>query len=264
MRFVKVILASALAALTLPLAAQQNLPLTPPVSTERSPADPARSTVPVTAPEDRAGGGVPLEAGDLNAFLDGMIPYAISAGDIAGGVVVVVKDGQILTQRGYGFADVKARKPVDPQRTLFRPGSVSKLFTWTAVMQQVEQGKLDLDADVNRYLDFKIPAYQGKPITLRQIMKHTAGFEEQAKGIISLKPENTQPYEAILKQWVPERVFAPGSTPAYSIMPHRWLPTSSSESPASRSTIISTGTSSSRWAWSIPASASRCRRAFAR
>jgi CubicO group peptidase (beta-lactamase class C family) len=216
MRLVKVILASALAALTLPLAAQQNLPLTPPVSTDRSPADPARPTVPVTTPDTRPAGGVPLEANDLNAFLDGLVPQAIAGGDIAGGVVVVVKDGQILTQRGYGFADVKARKPVDPQRTLFRPGSVSKLFTWTAVMQQVERGKLDLDADVNRYLDFKIPDRDGKPITLRNIMKHTAGFEEQAKGIIAFKPENVDSFEALLKQWVPERVFAPGTTPAYS------------------------------------------------
>ena len=69
-------------------------------------------------------------------------------------------------------------------RTLFRPGSVSKLVTWTAVMQQVEQGKIDLDADVNSYLDFKIPAYEGQPVTMRQIMTHTAGFEEQLKDLI--------------------------------------------------------------------------------
>ncbi len=79
-------------------------------------------------------------------------PYALQRGDIAGAVVVVVKDGNILLQKGYGFAAVAARKPVDPERTLFRAGSVSKLFTWTAVMQQVERGKLDLDADVNTYL----------------------------------------------------------------------------------------------------------------
>ena len=96
----------------------------------------------------------------LNAWLDGFMPYALGRGDIPGAVVVVVKDGQILAQRGYGFADVAKRKQVDPAATLFRPGSVSKLFTWTAVMQQVEQGKLNLDADVNKYLDFKIPAYE--------------------------------------------------------------------------------------------------------
>ena len=83
--------------------------------------------------------------------------------------MVVVKDGKVLTQRGYGYADMKTLKPVDPDTTLFRPGSVSKLFTWTAVMQQVQAGKLDLDRDVNDYLDFKIPPAWGKPITLRNL-----------------------------------------------------------------------------------------------
>jgi CubicO group peptidase (beta-lactamase class C family) len=158
---------------------------------------------------------VTLTAADANGWLDGYLPYALKTGDIAGAVVAIVKDGQVLTARGYGYADVAAKKPVDPTLTLFRPGSVSKLFTWTAVMQLVEQGKIDLDADVNQYLDFKIPPRQGKPITMRNLMQHTAGFEEQAKGIIT---ENTQApgFETLLKAWVPQRVFAPGTTPAYS------------------------------------------------
>ncbi|MBV8147448.1 MAG: beta-lactamase family protein [Gammaproteobacteria bacterium] len=158
---------------------------------------------------------VPLTAADAAAWLDGYLPYALHTGDIAGAVAVIVKDGEVLTERGYGYADVAARKPIDPKLTLFRPGSVSKLFTWTAVMQLVEQGKIDLDADINQYLDFKIPPRDGKPITMRNLMQHTAGFEEQAKGIIT---ENTKApsFETLLKAWVPERVFAPGTTPAYS------------------------------------------------
>src|SRR5947208_15260438 len=115
---------------------------------------------------------------DVEAWLDGFTPYALQRADVAGAVVVVVKDGQVLLAKGYGYADVAARKPVDPERTLFRAGSVSKLFTWTAVMQLVEQGKLDLDADINGYLDFKIPPRNGKPITLRNLMTHTPGFDE--------------------------------------------------------------------------------------
>src|SRR3981189_990081 len=141
-------------------------------------------------------------------------PSALHGGDIAGAVVVVVKDGKVLTERGYGYGDIEKRTPVDPKRTLFRPGSVSKLFTWTAVMQLVEQGKLDLDADVNQYIDFKIPPRDGQPVTMRNIMQHTAGFEEQTKGILSDDP-NAPGFEALLKQWVPHRVFAAGSTPAY-------------------------------------------------
>src|SRR5499427_47365 len=158
---------------------------------------------------------VPLTAEDANAWLDGYMPYALKTGDIAGAVVAVVKDGQILTARGFGYADVATRKPVDPKLTLFRPGSVSKLFTWTAVMQLVEQGKIDLDADVNQYLDFTIPAREGKPVTMRELMQHTAGFEEQAKGVITENPK-APGFETLLKAWVPVRVFAPGTTPAYS------------------------------------------------
>ncbi|MGB6307514.1 MAG: serine hydrolase domain-containing protein, partial [Steroidobacteraceae bacterium] len=150
-----------------------------------------------------------------NAWLDGYLPYALHTGDIAGAVVAVVKDGAILTERGFGYSDVAKRSPVDPKLTLFRPGSVSKLFTWTAVMQLVEQGKIDLDADVNQYLDFHIPARDGQPITMRNLMQHTAGFEEQVKGLISADPQAPR-FEALLKEWVPNRVYAPGSTPAYS------------------------------------------------
>ena len=159
--------------------------------------------------------GAPLTAEDLDTWLDGYLPYALRVDDIAGAVVVVVKDGAVVTERGYGFANVARRTPVDPKLTLFRPGSVSKLFTWTAVMQQVEQGRIDLDADINQYLDFKVTGKDGKPITMRNLMQHTAGFEEQAKGVISTS-DNLPGYVALLKQHVPARVFEVGSTPAYS------------------------------------------------
>lgn len=162
------------------------------------------------------GRGAELTKNDLDAWLDGYMPYAIGDGDIAGAVVVVVKDGEILTQRGFGYADVESRKPVDPEKTLFRPGSVSKLITWTAVMQQVEQGKIDLDADINQYLDFEIPDYEGQPVTMRQLMTHTAGFEEQVKDLIGSDRDAIPPYDELLKRWIPQRIFAPGTTPAYS------------------------------------------------
>lgn len=170
----------------------------------------------VIAPEAlvQPGGPHELTAQDFNNWVDGFMPYALKRADIAGAVVTLVKDGQIISARGYGYADVAKRTPVDPARTLFRPGSVSKLVTWTAVMQQVEAGKLDLDADVNQYLDFKIPPRNGKPITLRQIMTHTAGFEETLKGLISDKP--VPDLGTYLKRWTPHRIFDAGTTPAYS------------------------------------------------
>ena len=160
--------------------------------------------------------GDALTKGDLDTWLDGYMPYALRSGDIPGAVVVIVKDGSILTARGFGYADVARRTPVDPQKTLFRPGSISKLLTWTAVMQQVERGKLDLDRDVNAYLDFKIPPFKGKPITLRQIMTHTAGFEETAKGIVFHDQAYALPLRTYLIKRMPKRIFLPGTTPAYS------------------------------------------------
>lgn len=157
-----------------------------------------------------------LTAEDVHAFLDGFVPMQLEREDIAGAVVLVVKDGTILFAKGYGYSDVEKKTPVTVDATLFRPGSVSKLFTWTAVMQLVEQGKLDLDRDINEYLDFKIPAKFGKPITLRNIMTHTPGFEEQIKDLITEDAAPSATLKQHLVMHIPERIFPPGATPAYS------------------------------------------------
>jgi CubicO group peptidase (beta-lactamase class C family) len=157
-----------------------------------------------------------LTKADVDAWLDGFMPSALNQGDIAGAVVVVVKNGGVLTQRGYGYSDLAARTPMDPQRTLMRVGSVSKLFTWTALMQLVERGKVALDEDVNTYLDFQIPAPEGKPITVRNLMTHTPGFEEQLKNAVAYDPAAARAFDALLKAWTPRRIFAPGTMPAYS------------------------------------------------
>lgn len=176
----------------------------------------AQSVAPTPPPPAQSSTATQLTQQDVASWADGFMPYALKRGDIAGAVVVVVKDGAVLFQKGYGYSDIAARRPVDPERTLFRMGSTSKLFTWTAVMQLVEQGKLDLDADINGYLDFKIPARAGQPITLRNIMTHTTGFEETLKGLIETDPSRLLTLEAIMKRWTPERIFPAGSTPAYS------------------------------------------------
>ena len=157
----------------------------------------------------------PLTASDVETWLDGLMPTAIKVTGTPGVTVSVVKDGQVLFEKGYGYADLATLKPVDAKTTLFRPGSVSKLFTWTAVMQQVEAGKIDLDADVNKYLDFKIPDYQGKPITMRNIMTHRTGFEEVVKDLITFKgPGPTD--EQTVKSYIPPRIYPPGTVAGYS------------------------------------------------
>ncbi|PYX68218.1 MAG: hypothetical protein DMG78_25805 [Acidobacteria bacterium] len=157
-----------------------------------------------------------LTPSDLEAFLDGVVPLQIAREDIAGAVITVVKDGKPFFAKGYGYSNVEKRIPVSPDTTLFRPGSISKLFNWTGIMQQVELGKLDLDRDVNDYLDFKIPSTFPKPITLRDIMTHTPGFEETVQELFVPAAANLTPLDQYVQAHLPVRIYPPFTTPAYS------------------------------------------------
>jgi CubicO group peptidase (beta-lactamase class C family) len=170
----------------------------------------------IPKPDPTKAAPVTLTAEDAAAFLDGMLPSSMAIGDIAGATVAIVKDDALLLTRGYGFADVEKRIPVSAEQTLFRPASISKLFTWTAVMQQVEAGKLDLDHDINEYLDFKIEGYGGQPIKLRHLMTHTAGFEESLLDLLVEDVSKVKPLGQALKDSIPARIYPPGTVPAYS------------------------------------------------
>ena len=165
-------------------------------------------------PREPPSGEHQLTAEDVNAWLDGKLPDALKNGDIPGAVVTVVKDGQVVTTRGYGWADTGASggQPVavDPQTSLFRVASISKIPTSIAAMQLVEQGKVDLDADISAYLDFEIERRFDEPLTLRHLLTHSAGFDE--KGSLT----KTTDLEAYVKNDPPAQVFAPGTTPGYS------------------------------------------------
>src|SRR5579862_8207747 len=158
----------------------------------------------------------PMTASDLEAWLDGLMPTALHVTGTPGVTVSIVKDGAVLFEKGYGYADMAKLKPVDARTTLFRPGSVSKLFTWTAVMQLVDAGKIDLDTDINHYLDFTIPAAFGKPITMRNLMTHTAGFDETYRSLLIGDPKGLEPLRQVLTEDMPARSYVPGEVPAYS------------------------------------------------
>ena len=165
-------------------------------------------------PREPPSGEHQLTAEDVNAWLDGKLPDALKNGDIPGAVVTVVKDGQVVTTRGYGWADTGASggQPVavDPQTSLFRVASISKIPTSIAAMQLVEQGKVDLDTDISAYLDFEIERRFDEPLTLRHLLTHSAGFDEHG----SLTPGTD--LEAYVKNDPPAQVFVPGTTPGYS------------------------------------------------
>ncbi|HEX4387967.1 MAG TPA: serine hydrolase [Steroidobacteraceae bacterium] len=207
-------LIAAMAAMT--LAAPSTGTVAPPTNPPAAATSPSTSRESPAASVAPARASHPLEKDDLRAWLDGLLPYALKSGDIAGALIAVVKDGNVVLEQGYGYADVAEKTPMQAQQTMVRPGSTSKLFTWTAVMQLVQQGKIDLNRDVNAYLDFKITSANGQPITMLDLMNHRAGFEEGLKDILAIDPHRLQSTEAYLKQHPRPMLFAPGEVPAYS------------------------------------------------
>jgi CubicO group peptidase (beta-lactamase class C family) len=191
----------------LPLLVQAQVPVVP----LSPPAQSSRADGKTAVPVQHA-----LEASDLESFFDGIVPLQLERSDIAGASVLVMQNGQVLLRKGYGYADLKNKKPVDPAATIFRLASISKLFTWVSVMQLVEQGKLDLDADVNGYLDFQIRPAFSQPVTLRNLMTHTGGFEEEVRDIIVTDPKQAVTLRDFLIRNQPQRIFPPGTIPAYS------------------------------------------------
>jgi CubicO group peptidase (beta-lactamase class C family) len=159
-------------------------------------------------------------ADDLQAVAaatDAAIAAAMAEHGIPGGVFVLVADGGIVHAQGYGHTDLEGHTPVDAQRTRFDIGSVSKLLTATAVMQQVEQGALDLHADVNDHLaELEIPDTFPEPVTVAHLLTHTAGFGEfYLLGSAAPGPGEADPLAESLSRFLPPRVRPPGVAHQY-------------------------------------------------
>jgi CubicO group peptidase (beta-lactamase class C family) len=154
---------------------------------------------------------------ELETFLDRVISGQLADDHIAGATVAVVKNGRLFFAKGYGDSDRQHGKLVSAETTLFRIGSVSKLFTWTAVMQLAEQGKVNLHADVNTYLKtFHLPATYPEPITLAHLLTHTAGFEDRGTGLYARTTSALEPLGQWLAEHIPARVRPPGELTSYS------------------------------------------------
>ena len=198
-----------LTAIVRPAAAQE-----PPrrTSPSRPVTTPPAEITPASAPAAR---GL-RDRAELEAFMDGVMTAQLRDHHIAGATVSVVKDGALYFAKGYGLSDVRQQRPVSGDSTMFRVGSISKLFTWTAIMQLVEQGKLDLNTDINTYLDFKIPATYPAPITLTHVMTHTPGFEEDPRDLFTEDSTHIMPMGKWLPAHMPKRVRPPGVYASYS------------------------------------------------
>jgi CubicO group peptidase (beta-lactamase class C family) len=153
---------------------------------------------------------------DLSQSLHQALTREASKAKVVGAAGVIFTADGVVASEGYGFSRPGRVRAVDPGTTLFRLGSMSKPITATAVMQLVEAGKLDLDADINRYLDFTIPPGFGKPITLRLLLTHTAGFSDTYKLIFLPDTRYLLSLGDYVKAYRPPYLYAPGTTPAYS------------------------------------------------
>ncbi|MDP1616992.1 serine hydrolase [Phenylobacterium sp.] len=235
-----------MASLCLPMASgAQQLPSAPipyeqlnPKAASRAPA-PVRSTVrpstgPATGPTASAPGELSSPAGQnavglaaptvapeqLEAYLDGVIGSAMARDGIAGVTVSVVQGGQVVLKKGYGHASFSPARPVDPDRTLFRIGSISKTFTWILLMNEIQAGRIRIDAPVNLYLPEQLQIRdQGfaQPVEVAHLMDHSAGFEDRTLGQLMERDFNRErPIAQYLRQERPRRVREPGLFPTYS------------------------------------------------
>ena len=163
-------------------------------------------------------GADPANSTDFELFFDTAVPAGLTEYNIPGATVSAVQDGELIFAKGYGYEDLANKTPVDADSTLFHIGSITKLFTWTCVMQLVEEGKIDLDADVNTYLtDFSIPdSYPGQPITMRNLMTHSAGFEDASGRITVEDVADLYPFRIYCRDNIPARVYPPGTITSYS------------------------------------------------
>lgn len=153
---------------------------------------------------------------ELEAFLDPIFAEGLEKLHIPGAAIAVVKDGKIFFTKGYGYANLEKKTPVAPDKTIFRIGSVTKVFTATALVQLADRRKINLNDDVNKYLkDFRVPDTYPQPITFANLLTHTAGFDEISPGRKTTSADKVIPLGEFLKTRLVRRI-PPGELFSYS------------------------------------------------
>ncbi len=227
--------------------------VTPPVTTAPPSAggitaidEPASPAATVLPPDERA---------LLQARVDAIVQSVQREHDLAALTVSVVRDDALWVAQGYGLADVASARPVVAETTLFRIGSVSKTFIWTAVMMLAERGQIDLDADVNRYLKVvRIADAFGTPVTMRQLMHHRAGFEDSLR-LFTVRDDDPRTLVDLLKRSSSRRgCTRRGCAPRIRTGARRWRRRSLPTSAASPMAISCRAKSWIRWACAPPRS----------
>jgi CubicO group peptidase (beta-lactamase class C family) len=176
----------------------------------------ASAVLPLRARTQEAKTASLTDAKELEAFFDPIFAEQMEKLHIPGAAITVVKDGKIFFTKGYGYADLEKKTPVAPDRTIFRVGSITKVFTATAMVQLAERRKIDLHDNVNKYLkDFNVPNTYPQPVTFTNLLTHTAGFDEISLGRKTTSPDKVIPLGEFLKTRLIRR-RPPGELTSYS------------------------------------------------
>ncbi len=157
-----------------------------------------------------------IDPAELESFIDEFFPSQMERLQIPGLSFVLVQNGEVVMAKGYGYADLERGNPMSAGTTVMRIGSVSKLFVATAVMQLVEQGRLDLHTDINQYLTaFQVEDTFPEVVTLAHLLTHTAGFEDPPYTS-NIDPQQVQPLGPFLAANMPPCTHPPGKDFIYS------------------------------------------------
>jgi CubicO group peptidase (beta-lactamase class C family) len=186
----------------------------PLLSPDHQPAPPTEQEPIVPPLSNRTG---PSNLQEVETFMDKFFAQEMPKEHVPGAVVSLVKGGEILFTKGYGYANVEKKIPVDPETTLFRVASLSKLFTDTATMQLYERGALELDRDINQYLQaFQVENKYPQPITAAHLMTQTSGISRRLIGIAADTEAAMSPLEEFLSERLPPIILPPGEVYFYS------------------------------------------------
>ncbi len=154
---------------------------------------------------------------NLRSLVDEVLEEEFENELLSGAAVSAVLDDEILFLKGYGYSNLEENISVDPTNTIFKIASVSKIFTWVAIMQLVEAGEISLDENVNTYLkEIEIPKTFDENVLVSHLLAHTAGFEDQVIGIAKRSFDELTSLEEFLRINMPNRIFPPGKYIAYS------------------------------------------------
>ena len=153
-------------------------------------------------------------APEISNQLDKMVQGIVEEGKSKGAVLSVVKDGSIQLCKGYGFADEYLDIAANGEKTAFRIGSVSKTFVAVAALILKEKELLKMDSDISIYLDSDLKLTY--PVSMRQLLTHTAGFEDMITGMAFYNASDTEPLDISVRKYLPNQIYKPGEIISYS------------------------------------------------